>query len=494
MLVSKTLKQTIKSLLPIIIIVSFLSIFKVSDDNFYYQNFLVGFIFVFLGLVCLYLGLSVAIDKLAHDLSYKLVKTGKKHLALIVGGIISLVIVLAEPSLLIISKDMTKLSSGSLQWFSIMLAISGSMTLFMILGLMRILFRLRIKTILLINYILVCAMLGVIFLVKPQYLTTSLDLACSATGALSVPFFLSFGIGLGRNIKNSFESQRFGLVGIIASGSFIGSTIYFLVAPSSKINTAELTGNTTSSFASELGGASLIGIISSAMALLPFLFFFIVFHFALLKYDKFNFIKVCFGLLFLFLGLFFYLTGLNFGFMKTARIIGGFLSRLHTAVVLVVSFLVGFFCLYAESSVAVLGDRINEVTSGSLRPQVIVLVLAIGAGVASSLYFLFIHFEISLIFLVCGLLASCLCLSQYTSSLFVGIAFDAGAVSSGPMAGAFLLPFLQGAFITSKTNLQVHHLFGILSLITFFPVLLILSFGIWYQKQNLKLIKQRSVV
>ena len=64
--------------------------------------------------------------------------------------------------------------------------------------------------------------------------------------------------------------------------------------------------------------------------------------------------------------------------------------------------------------------------------------------------------------------------------LFTAIAFDSGAVASGPLAATFLLPLAMGACETIGGNIFTDA-FGIVALIALTPVLTIQFFGLVYR-------------
>ena len=75
-----------------------------------------------------------------------------------------------------------------------------------------------------------------------------------------------------------------------------------------------------------------------------------------------------------------------------------------------------------------------------------------------------------------------LLLSYFVSPLFVAIAFDSGAVASGPLAATFLLPLAIGASEAVGGN-PMTDAFGIVSLVALTPVIVILILGLIYKIQ-----------
>lgn len=72
-----------------------------------------------------------------------------------------------------------------------------------------------------------------------------------------------------------------------------------------------------------------------------------------------------------------------------------------------------------------------------------------------------------------------LALTFFVPKTFTAIAFDSGAVATGPMTATFLLPFAIGACISNGGNIMVDA-FGAIALITLTPLLTVQILGLIY--------------
>ena len=94
------------------------------------------------------------------------------------------------------------------------------------------------------------------------------------------------------------------------------------------------------------------------LALAPILAFFLVFQVAMLHLRRRAIIKIVVGIVYTFIGLTLFLTGVNVGFMPAGSYIGGELGGLDFSWVLVpIGALIGYFIVKAEPAVAVLNNR-----------------------------------------------------------------------------------------------------------------------------------------
>ena len=70
--------------------------------------------------------------------------------------------------------------------------------------------------------------------------------------------------------------------------------------------------------------------------------------------------------------------------------------------------------------------------------------------------------------------------SRLVPPVFVGIAFDAGGVASGPMTSTFLLPLAMGACTALGGNV-VTDAFGIVAMVAMTPLIIIQLIGLLYR-------------
>ena len=100
--------------------------------------------------------------------------------------------------------------------------------------------------------------------------------------------------------------------------------------------------------------------------------------------------------------------------------------------------------ILAEPAVYVLTHQIEDVTSGYVSRKSVILTLSIGVGFAVALSMLRILIpQIQLWhYLLPGYLIS-VTLSYFVPKLFIGMAFDSGAVASGPMTATLCSHLLK---------------------------------------------------
>ena len=84
-----------------------------------------------------------------------------------------------------------------------------------------------------------------------------------------------------------------------------------------------------------------------------------------LKLKKKTLIKILVGILYTYIGLVLFLTGVNVGFMPVGNYLGQVIAGLpYRWVIIPIGMLIGYFIVKAEPAVYVLMEQVEELTSG----------------------------------------------------------------------------------------------------------------------------------
>ncbi|WP_276929346.1 DUF1538 domain-containing protein, partial [Herbinix luporum] len=150
-----------------------------------------------------------------------------------------------------------------------------------------------------------------------------------------------------------------------------------------------------------------------------------------------------------------------------------------TWVLVLIGLIMGYFVVAAEPAVFVLKEQVEEVTEGSISAKAMGLGLSLGVGVSVALSMIRVITGISILYFVIPGYLIALILTFIVPPLFTSIAFDSGAVASGPLAATFLLPFAIGASEALGGNIY-SDAFGIVALIAMTPVITLQLFGLTY--------------
>jgi hypothetical protein len=179
----------------------------------------------------------------------------------------------------------------------------------------------------------------------------------------------------------------------------------------------------------------------------------------------------------------------NGGFLDVGVMIGYKLASYSSPIYLIASgFILGLVAILAEPAVYVLTRQVEDVTSGYIKRKDITLALSLGVGISVALSMLRILVpEIQLWhYLLPGYIVA-VGLMYIVPKLFIGIAFDAGGVASGPMTATFILAFAQGAAERiDHANVLVDG-FGIIAMVAMTPIITLQLLGLIYKIKSEKM-------
>jgi len=226
----------------------------------------------------------------------------------------------------------------------------------------------------------------------------------------------------------------------------------------------------------------------SFVSLLPLTVSLFVLQKILFHLERRQFARLVKGFLYAFIGLIVFLVGVYGGFMEVAGEIGLRLAMLENKVwVVVTAFALGFFTILAEPAVYVLTHTIEDVTSGYVKRKAVGAALSIGVGSAVALAMIRIltpAIELWHILLPSYIIA--VGMMYYAPNLFVGIAFDAGGVATGPMTATFILAFVQGAASAFPGANLLRDGFGMIALVATAPIITLQILGFIFQARSKK--------
>ncbi len=484
---SDKLKEVFLSILPITIIVILLKLTVVPIDNGLIAKFIVGAFFILIGLTLFLVGVDLGITPLGALLSSIIAKKNKLWIVIVAAFILGFFISVAEPGLMILGKQIDAITSGAISSFSIVTVVSLGIGFFMILGFLRLIYNIPLQYILIGSY-------GIIFLLgsitSPEFLAIAFDASGSTTGVLAVPFILSLSLGITALKRDSKASEKdsFGLVAIVSAGAVISIMILNLfteIEEYSQVVMEVSTGNLSliQSFLTAIPSS----LADSLIVFFPLIAILIIVVFVLkMKWGDLR--RIFVGLIYSLLGLGLFLIGVNEGFMQVGSIIGGYLVGLDSsAPLIIIGFVLGVVTILAEPAVHVLTNQIEEVTSGYVRKGIVLFALSLGVGTAIALSVLrVVVFEIQLWhYLLPGYLIA-IALTFVAPKLFVGIAFDAGGVATGPMTATFILAFINGAANQFPTANVLRDGFGMIAMVALMPIITLQILGIFFKVKTHK--------
>lgn len=177
-------------------------------------------------------------------------------------------------------------------------------------------------------------------------------------------------------------------------------------------------------------------------------------------------------------GFFLFLLGAKMSLLPMGARIGAVLAGYDILWVVLFTLVFGIIGTFAEPAVKILAYEIEAASSRSVRKSFILPPIALGVGFALVFGTLRIFYELSLLSILIPGYALMLLLTLVTPKDFVPIAYDAGAVATGPIATTFALPMMTGMAIGLKGGGAGILGLGTVGLIAMCPIIFMLSFGI----------------
>jgi hypothetical protein len=480
-------KEVLYSVLPITIIVLVLNFTIAPLATHLLIRFLLGAILITLGLSVFLFGADIGVGPIGALMGASLTKSNKVWIIGIAGLILGFFISIAEPDLHILAGQVGNVTGGMASKHSIVIVVSIGIAVMLSLGLLRIVYNISLRKVLTIVYLLIFA---AAFFTSPEFLAISFDASGATTGAMTVPFILALGLGVS-SLKGGVASEEdsFGLVAIASSGAILSVIIMSILSKPDRI-----TGST------EMDAAYSVSVIGPFfeklptvipevfLALLPLLMLFIILQIIYLKLSNKALFRILKGLLYAFVGLVLFLTGVNAGFMEVGSAVGYGIASLGSKWVIVpVGFMLGLVVILAEPALYVLTNQIEEVTSGFIRRKIIISALAIGVAFAVALSMLRIIIPgIQLWHYLLPGYTAAIALTFFVPKLFVGIAFDSGGVASGPMTATFVLAFAQGAARAIEGADVLIDGFGVIAMVALTPLIALQILGLVFKRQTVK--------
>lgn len=482
------LKEILFSVLPITAIVLILHFTLTPIDKPVLVRFLIGSLLVIVGLAIFLFGVDAGITPIGNIMGTGMIKPNKVIIVALAGLLLGFFISIAEPDLHILAGQVDSVTAGLIPKSVILIVVSLGIAIMLSIGLTRIIYNFPLNKLLTVLYGII---LVLCLFTSPEFIAVAFDASGATTGALTVPFILALAIGVSKLKKNSKSSEddSFGLVAISSTGAILGVLIMSILTNSDKIsgsleNAEAASDSIISPFLLQFPSMSQ----EVLAALAPILIIFLVFQKISFRLSKSAVRKILFGMLFTFVGLVIFLTGVNAGFMEVGRVVGYELASIGRPMyVILVGFILGMVTILAEPAVYILTHQIEDVTSGYVKRKVVMISLALGVALAVALSVIRILIPSIQLwhYLLPGYIIS-IVLSYLVPDLFVGIAFDSGGVASGPMTATFILAFAQGvAESIEGANVLVDG-FGVIAMVAMTPLIALQILGLVFKLKSKK--------
>ncbi|MBP5176098.1 MAG: DUF1538 domain-containing protein [Treponema sp.] len=502
-------KETLTSVLPIMAIVLLLGLTVAPLGKTTIVRFIAGGVLLIFGLTVFLMGVDLGILPTGQRCGAALTSRRSLPILLSAAFIIGFMVTIAEPDVQVLANQIRNVSQSVNKW-ALILMIAVGVGLFVMLGLLRTIVGFSLRWVLIFSYLILFALA---FICPPAFQGVAFDAGGATTGPMTVPFILALGVGVSsvRTSGKSAQNESFGLTGISSVGPIMAVCVYGIILRALNSGTASSATAALIDVDEILRDASGtvplsekffgLGIFADGLpevlrevflALLPLVIMFAVFQITLLKMPRAQIKRMIVGIIYSFIGLTFFLNGVNGGFMPAGEKLGEILGMraemgggIWIFILIFVGLIFGAIVVSAEPAVWVLTEQVEEASGGNIKRKIMLVALSFGVALSVGLSMLRVFYGFSLWYILVPGYALALILTFFCPPLFTGIAFDSGGVASGPMTSTFILSFTLGAAgATGGGGNTVTDAFGVIALVAMTPLIAIQILGIIYSRKK----------
>ena len=474
---AEKLKEALTAVSPTIGIVLLLSFTIAPIPPSILLLLLFGAVLLIIGMMFFTLGAELAMTPVGEKIGTRIANSRNLGIVLLLCFLLGFIITISEPDLQVLAEQVPSVPNAVL-----ILAVAVGVGFFLMIAMLSMLFSKTLRSLLILFYFLVFVLA---FFVQDDFLAVAFDSGGVTTGPMTVPFIMALGVGFAavRSDKHA-EDDSFGLVSLCSIGPILAVLLLGLLyhPESTGYAGSEIPVIRDSVELWRYFAAGLPKYIEEiAVSLLPIILFFAVFQMISLKMRGRPLKKIVIGMVYTYVGLVLFLTGVNVGFMPAGNYLGAMIAGLSYRWVLIpIGMVIGYFIVKAEPAVYVLKEQVEEITSGAISGEAMGLSLSLGVSVSIGLAMIRVLTGISIFWFILPGYLIALALSFFVPKIFTAIAFDSGGVASGPMTATFLLPFAMGACEAVGGNI-VQDAFGVVAMVAMTPLITIQIMGAVYK-------------
>jgi hypothetical protein len=472
---SKILEALI-SALPITVIVYIMSLLPWFDFTMVELiTFTIGAVFLILGIGLFNLGADLAMTPMGAHVGSGLSRQKKLGLLLGVCFVLGMLITIAEPDLQVLANQVSAVMNGTVLIYAVGLGVGA----FLVVAILKIVFRKSLSNILMLFYMLLFA-LALMLAVNENLnlLPMAFDSGGVTTGPITVPFIMALGVGISHILGDRHSKENsFGLVALCSVGPILAVLLLGIFSRNDLVY--EVPDYAVSSdILGAFAHTALHTMKEVAIALGLIVAFFLGCQFLFLKLPMKHLKRIAVGVVFTYLGLVIFLTGVNVGFMPIGYKLGYELAKLNEVWLILLGLVMGVLVVLAEPAIHVLNQQVEEVTGGYVTKRSMIMGLCIGVGASIALSVVRIIFDFSLVYYIIPGYFISLALSLFVPPVYTAIAFDSGGVASGPMTSGFILPFAVGVCVSLQgPDAVLRDAFGVVALVAMTPLITIQLLG-----------------
>jgi len=492
------LTNSFKDLLPIIVVVTFFQTFIIQEIPDNLMSIVIGLSIVAVGLALFIRGLELGIFPIGENLAIDFAKKGSTFWLLTFAFTIGFSTTVAEPALIAIADKAALISHGLVDAFWLRMTVAFSVGFAITLGTLRILLGHPIQYYIIAGYIIVVL---VTFFAPKEIIGLAYDSGGVTTSTVTVPLVAALGIGLASSIKGRNPIiDGFGLIAFASLTPMIFVQVYGIVvysfgevstvAPLQEVVEVTKTVIEAKGFSFVDMLLELLGVIKDIAPILIVIFFF---QYVIIKKSVPHLPKIIVGIGMVILGLYAFIVGLEMGLFPIGESIANDLtSQDNNLLIYLFGFMIGFSTTMAEPALLAIAIKVQEISDGVIKQNVLRIVVALGVAIGIALgayrlvqgdpihYYIIVGYSLVIVF------------TYFAPKHIIPIAYDTGGVTTSTVT----VPLVAALGIGLATNIEGRNPlidgFGLIAFASLFPMLTVMGYGIYAEYKIKKIEKEKQ--
>jgi len=475
------LLDSFKDLLPIILVIAFFQIFILQQIPENLGSIVLGLIIVAVGLAVFIQGLEIGIFPIGESLAHEFAAKGSVVWLLVFAFAIGFSTTIAEPALIAIAKKAQLISAGRIDADTLRVTVALSVGCAIALGSWRIITGHPIHMYIITGYMIVVIFT---FFVPVEIVGLAYDSGGVTTSTVTVPLVAALGVGLASSIRGRNPViDGFGLIAFASLTPMIFVQGYGLIVYNIDLEPVFL--------ASEVQAASnlivdkfsvmnlffeLINVTRDVLPILAVIFFF---QYLIIKKRLQNLFKTSIGIIFVIIGLYAFIIGLEMGLFPIGETMALQLtSQDNIFYIYLFGFLIGFSTTMAEPALMAVAMKVEEISQKRIRQMILRLAVAFGValGIGLGAYRIVegdpIHY-----YIIAGYIIVII-LTFMAPKYIIPIAYDSGGVTTSTVTVPLVTALGLGLATQIEGRSPLIDGFGLIAFASLFPIITVMGYGV----------------
>ncbi len=211
--------EVINAIAPLVALIFIFQFTVVRAPTPLFLQFLIGSLMAIAGLTLFFMGIDMGIMPMGRFIGAELPQKDSLMLIMVVAFSLGFVTTIAEPDVLVLSKQVDTMSHGIIQGNTILYATAIGVGLFVAIAMLRIILGFRMVYLLTASYSVIILLS---FFTPAEFVPLAYDSGSVTTGALTAPVVIALTLGLSSVLTGrSNVSDGFGLLGLASIGPIV---------------------------------------------------------------------------------------------------------------------------------------------------------------------------------------------------------------------------------------------------------------------------------